>query len=94
MAGYYETIDQDEPVIHLNTASIHPAAPCSVCGKPDQAQACMRCGKPVCMDPTDYMADSECGSWILDWWHDSAMRDDEDGNEFYCKPCLKEAYGF
>jgi len=38
------------------------------------------------------MEDSTCGGWILDWWHNSAF-DPDDGNEFYCQNCLKEAYG-
>ena len=65
---------------------------CCVCGKPGQQSGCFRCGLPVCMVPGDYMADSACGSWILDWWHDSAF-DADDGNEFWCKVCLEEVYG-
>ena len=70
---------------------VHPPEPCSVCGKPDCIRACMHCGKPVCIS-ANYMADSTCGGWIMDWWSNGAT-DPDDGNEFWCKPCLKEVYG-
>jgi hypothetical protein len=71
---------------------VHPPEPCSVCGKPGAIRGCMRCGQPVCIHPENYMADSTCGGWIMDWWSNGAM-DPDDGNEFWCKPCLKEVYG-
>jgi len=66
--------------------------PCGMCGKPDQRHGCFKCGRPVCMDESNYMADSACGGWILDWWSNGAM-DPDDGNEFWCQACLAEEYG-
>ena len=68
------------------------AGPCCICGKAEQVHGCFRCGRPVCMHPEQYMEDSSCGSWILDWWHDSAF-DLDDGNAFWCRACLKKVYG-
>lgn len=70
---------------------VYPPAPCVVCGKP-ASRACMRCGEPVCIHPSNYMAKSSCGNWIMDWWSNGAM-DPDDGNEFWCAGCLKEEYG-
>jgi hypothetical protein len=42
------------------------------------------------MDESNYMADSECGGWIMDWFSNGAM-DPDDGNEFWCKACQSAA---
>lgn len=60
---------------------------CVTCGKSlAYDTACYRCGEPV------HIQEPECGSWILDWWHESAF-DEVDGNEFWCRACLGEVYG-
>lgn len=87
---YEDQVNEDERPMP-DMAHIYPAENCSVCGKPDCTRGCMRCGKPVCTSE-NYMEDSTCGGWIMDWWSNGAMDPDE-GNEFYCKPCLREVYG-
>lgn len=67
------------------------SAPCTTCGKLEQFHGCFRCGKSVCMDEQQYMADTDCGAWILDWWSNGAMNPD-DGNEYWCQACLREVY--
>jgi hypothetical protein len=44
------------------------------------------------MNADNYMNDSTCGGWIMDWWSNGAM-DPDDGNEFWCKMCLEAEYG-
>ncbi|MGI9057116.1 MAG: hypothetical protein ACR2H5_00875 [Ktedonobacteraceae bacterium] len=63
--------------------------PCCVCKKSGRWRSCFRCGRPVCMDETNYMADTACGSWILDWWQESAF-DEDDGNEYWCHACQEQ----
>jgi hypothetical protein len=74
----------------LPVALLDEPGPCCMCGKVGQPRACFHCGKPVCMSTEDYQADSSCGGWILDWWHNAAF-DPDDGNEFWCKTCIEEA---
>lgn len=94
-AEYEDEEDElDEEPLTMESVTIYPAEPCSICGVPGQSFGCHRCGKPVCMDQTNYMHDAPngCGSWIMDWHSNSAMSPD-DGNEYYCKSCLEEVYG-
>lgn len=65
---------------------------CCMCGVPEQRHGCFRCGRPVCMQASNYLADSPCGGWILDWWSNGAY-DLDNGNEFWCRTCLQEEYG-
>ncbi len=64
--------------------------PCCICGKPERTHGCFRCGKPVCINEQNYLRDSACGSWILDWWTVGAY-DPDDGNEFWCQKCVEQA---
>lgn len=58
---------------------------CVTCGKPlvnqtvDNYVECDHCGKPV------HLVEPDCGSWILDSWHEDAATD----NEFWCTACLE-----
>ena len=74
------------PEVHLQESG-----PCCVCGKPDQQYGCFRCGRPVCMDASNYMADSACGGWIMDWCSNGAFDPDE-GNEFWCRECIEAEF--
>lgn len=87
---YEDQADEDERPMP-DMPHVYPAENCSVCNKPDCTRGCMHCGKPVCT-AEKYMEDSTCGGWIMDWWSNGAMDPDE-GNEFWCKPCLVEEYG-
>ena len=80
-ASFYEDEDayydgNDEPR-ELPEALLDEPGPCCICDKPDQRHACFSCGKPVCMHPIDYLADTRCGGWILDSWHPVAPDENE-----------------
>jgi hypothetical protein len=81
--GESEQEPREMPEVHLQESG-----PCCMCSKPDQQYGCFRCGRPVCMDESNYMADSACGGWIMDWWSNSAF-DPDDGNEFWCRECIE-----
>ncbi len=85
--------DDDEEIEpeprELPEVRLDEAGPCCICGKPGQQHGCFRCGRPVCMDARDYLADSTCGGWIMDWWSNGAFDPDE-GNEFWCHTCIAE----
>jgi hypothetical protein len=80
--------EQEPEPQELPSFLLDESGPCRICGRPKQHHACFHCGSPVCMDESNYMNDTVCGSWILDWWHNSAF-DPDDGNEFWCKECVK-----
>src|SRR5215469_1320906 len=84
-------MDEDEPRA-MPEVWLAETGPCCVCSKADQRHGCFHCGRPVCMDAGDYMNDSTCGGWIMDWWTSGAM-DPDDGNEFLYKACLEAEYG-
>ena len=85
--------DDDEELEHepreLPVIRLDEAGRCCICGKLEQQHSCLRCGRPVCMDKADYLADSTCSGWIMDWWSNGAF-DPDDGNEFWCRACLAE----
>lgn len=83
---YYDedTEEREEEPHELPTITLGEPGPCSTCGKADQHYGCFRCGRPVCYNAQNYLADSTCGGWILDSWHPDAP----EGNEFYCNMCL------
>ncbi len=93
MVYYADDIEEreDEPR-ELPTALLDEPGRCCICHKPGRRYGCWRCGRPVCMDLTNYQADSTCGGWIMDWWSNGAM-DPDDGNEFWCKDCLEKETG-
>lgn len=86
-----EEKEEHEPQKGAEVAEFGPwePGPCCICGKPDQEHGCFRCGRFVCIDETDFMLDSACGGWILDWWHPCAF-DPDDGNEFWCRECFQQ----
>ena len=90
---YKDEDESDEEPPTMESVTIYPAEPCSICGIPGQTFGCHRCGKPVCMDTANYMynAPNGCGAWVMDWHSNGALSPD-DGNEYYCKNCLTEVY--
>jgi hypothetical protein len=78
---------EDEPR-EMQTILLDEPGPCIICQKPDCHYGCFRCGRPVCYKLDNYLADSTCGGWIMDWWSNGAY-DPDDGNEFWCKACLE-----
>ncbi len=77
--------DGDDEPQELPEVLTDEPGPCTTCGKPEQRHACFSCGQPVCMDETNYLADTPCGGWILDTWHPAHP----DENEYYCQRCLR-----
>ncbi|MBA2677547.1 MAG: hypothetical protein H0U76_04015 [Ktedonobacteraceae bacterium] len=59
--------------------------PCVTCGAPGRDHSCFQCGKPVC-HAENYLADTNCGGWILDSWHPDASEE----NEYWCVACMEE----
>lgn len=88
----YEDEDYEGEPQEMQSVTIDPPGPCTTCGKEGCTDGCFRCGQAVCMNAEDYQADTDCGGWILDWWHPSAY-DYDDGNEYWCKACLEAEYG-
>ncbi len=82
---------EDEPR-ELSMALLDKPGRCCMCHKPGRRYACWRCSRPVCMDLTNYQADSTCGGWIMDWWS-NGVYDYDNGNEFWCKDCLEKESG-
>ncbi|SRR5258708_5393649 len=72
--GEAEPPELDLPVVAAGVPRI-----CVSCGVPDESInfVCCQCGKPV------HYVDGECGSWILDSWHNDAATE----NEFSCNAC-------
>ncbi len=86
MLYYDEELEESEvEPSELPEAIVERPGPCVTCGKPEQQNGCFKCGLPVCYNPENYLADSDCGGWILDSWHPSAPG----GNEYWCKSCLQ-----
>jgi len=82
-------LEQEQEPRELPSVLLDEPGPCCMCGKPDQQRGCFRCGRPICMDAANYLNDSPCGGWILDWWSTGAC-DPDDGNEFWCHECIAE----
>ncbi len=84
---HYDEGDEDEreeEPREIDTVMVEEPAPCCICGRPGRRYGCFRCGRSVCYSETNYFADTPCGGWLLDTWHD----DHPEGNEFYCQICL------
>ena len=81
--------EEDEEPREIPLGHADPPGPCTTCGKANQQFCCAHCGEPCCVDPFNVMADTGCGSWIMDWWSNGAM-DPDDGNEYWCNHCLDE----
>src|SRR5712691_10050123 len=66
-----EDIDEEreEEPRELPEVKLDAPGACCICGKPDCERGCFKCGRPVCYHSEDYLADSDCGGWILDSWH-------------------------
>lgn len=82
--AYYD--HEDEEPRELLEIMLDAPGSCTTCGKHGQQRGCFRCGKPVCYNEKDYLADTKCGGWILDSWHPAAP----DDNEYYCQECLHD----
>ena len=81
--SYYEDEEEEEEPRELPEVWLATPGACTTCGKPNQRYGCFRCGVAVCYSQINYLADTECGGWILDSWHPAAP----DDNEYYCKQC-------
>ena len=89
MIYYDDDLEEEREPRELPEVHLLESGPCCMCGKPDQQHGCFRCGRPVCIDDSNYMADSACGGWIMCWCSNGAM-DPDDGNEFWCHECIEE----
>jgi hypothetical protein len=89
MIDYDDEIEEEREPREMQEVRLDEPGPCCMCGKPDQRHGCFRCGRPVCMDESNYLADSACGGWIMDWCSNGEF-DPDDGNEFWCHACIEE----
>lgn len=70
----------DPPVLDVPLLDTKTERVCCSCNVRDFSLqfGCGNCGRPV------HYREPECGSWLLDSWHDETAIE----NEFWCRECL------